>query len=63
MALGREVDCVFLDCEKAFDRADHAAILDSPQAVGVKADFMNLISDYLTDRKQVTMVDGVSSEE
>ena len=63
MARGREVDCVFLDCEKAFDRADHAAILDSLQAVGVETSVVNLISDYLTDRTQVTMVDGVPSDE
>ena len=57
------MDCIFLDCEKAFDRADHTVVLNSLEAVGVEPSLVALISDYLTDRKQVTMVDGVPSDE
>ena len=59
----RGVDCVFLDCEKAFDRADHSTIVRRLQLLNVEKSIVALISNYLSGRSQITMVDGVRSEE
>ena len=57
------MDCIFFDCEKVFDRADHTAVLDSLEAISVEPSLVSLIYDYLTNRKQVTIVDGAPSDD
>ena len=60
-ARGHVVDAVFLDCQKAFDRADHEQIILSLCRLGVSSVLLNLFSDYLRDRHQATLVDGTHS--
>ena len=58
-----EIDAIFLDCTKAFDRADHSGILTALSKLNVNPWFVRLISDYLKGRSQVTRVDDAKSPE
>ena len=62
LAQGATVDAVFLDCQKAFDRADHFNIIDSLSRLGISPVVLNLFPDYLRGRQQITVVDGTYSE-
>ena len=61
LAEGYMVDAVFLDCQKAFDRADHQLVIQSLLKLEVSPVFLNFFSDYLRGRRQVTVVDGMHS--
>ena len=61
LSTGKPVDAVFLDCQKAFDRADHSSILFSLINLDVPPVFIGFFADYLRNRKQVTVVDGTQS--
>ena len=63
IARGHSVDAVFLDCQKAFDRADHEQIILSLFKFGVSSVLLKFFSDYLRGRHQVTLVDGTHSEQ
>ena len=63
LAEGYMVDAVFLDCQKAFDRADHQLVIQSFINLEVSPVFLKFFSDYLRGRRQVsevTVVDGVT---
>ena len=49
---------VFLDLKKAFDTVNHAILLDKLEAYGIDEGSLNLLSSYLTDRKQTFQIDG-----
>ena len=61
MSTGAPVDAVFLDCQKAFDRADHSSILFSLTNLDVPPVFVGFFADYLRNREQITVVDGTQS--
>ncbi len=63
LADGFDIDIIFLDCQKAFDKADHQNLLASLQNLNVSSDLVSLISDYLRGRTQRTVVDGSRSDE
>ena len=63
IAQGHSVDAVFLDCQKAFDRADHEQIIMSLFKLGVSSVLLKFFSDYLRGRRQVTMVDETYSKQ
>ena len=58
----KEVDAVFLDCTKAFDRVPHSVLVTALQNHGVSGSFLSLMSDYLRGRKQRVVVNGHYSE-
>ena len=53
---------VFLDLKKAFDTVNHTILLDKLEAYGIDEDSLNLLSSYLTDRKQTCQIDGKQSD-
>ena len=61
LAGGYMVDAVFLDCQKAFDRADHQLIVQSLFHLGVSPVYLSFFADYLRGRQQITVVDGTNS--
>ena len=61
IAGGHVVDAVFLDCQKAFDRADHQLIVQSLLHLGISSVYLSLFADYLHGRQQITVVDGTNS--
>ena len=58
---GEEVRLVQIDFSAAFDRVSHLGLLYKLQEVGVDGSLFNVIREFLTDRKQRVVVDGVSS--
>ncbi|GAU87698.1 LOW QUALITY PROTEIN: hypothetical protein RvY_00510 [Ramazzottius varieornatus] len=48
----KEVEAVFLDCTKAFDRVPHEVLIRSLQDRGITGDLLELMADYLRGRTQ-----------
>lgn len=53
---------LFVDLSKAFDTVDHAILLSKLSSIGVGTDACRWFYDYLKDRTQAVMVDGVKSD-
>ncbi len=60
IATGNYVGLVALDVQKAFDCVDHAILCEKLELMGVDHRWFK---SYLSNRKQVTMVNGVQSEQ
>lgn len=58
---GKEVDCVFLDMSKAFDKVDHSLLLRKLECLNIHSDVLAWIGNYLDDRKQCVLLKGCSS--
>ena len=58
---GKCVDTVYLDFSKAFDKVDHVILLRKLKAAGIGGKLGRWIHSFLTDRKQVVMVNGIAS--
>ncbi|GAU87156.1 hypothetical protein RvY_00049 [Ramazzottius varieornatus] len=54
----KEVEAVFLDCTKAFDRVPHEVLVRSLQAHAIIGDLLQLLSHYLRGRTQRVTVGG-----
>ena len=52
---------MYLDLSKAFDMVNHKILLQKLQHYGVRGLPLKLIQNYLYNRKQYTMVNGVKS--
>ena len=59
----KDICLVFLDVSKAFDKVYHPALLHKLERMGVTGRLLGWIASYLSDRKQVVVINGVSSEE
>ena len=58
---GLQVDVVFLDFAKAFDRVSHDILLQKLCNFGISGTLLNWCKDYLTDREQRVVIEGLSS--
>ena len=58
---GFEVRSVFLDIFKAFDKVWHEGIKFKLQQNGIPDDLVNMLSDFLRNRKQKVTLNGQSS--
>ena len=58
---GFEVRSVFLDISKAFDKVWHEGIITKLKQNGVSDDLLNILSDFLRNRKQRVTLNGRSS--
>ena len=58
---GFEVDVVYVDMEKAFDKVDIPILLAKLERFGVRGRLLRWITDFLTGRVQTVVVDGVQS--
>ena len=58
---GFEVRSVFLDIPKAFDKVWHEGIIFKLQQNGISDDLLNILSDFLRNRKQRVTLNGQSS--
>ncbi len=54
---------LFLDLRKAFDTVHHGILVDKLRLLGFHDRSVEWFASYLTDRKQVTKLNGVTSEE
>ena len=58
---GTETDSIFLDFAKAFDKVDHEILLQKIKNVGISGKLLNWLTDFLSNRFQEVVLDGVSS--
>ena len=63
LAEGRNVDVVFLDFAKAFDKVDHGILLRRVKELGITGKLGRWMHSFLTGRVQTVVVDGHKSEE
>jgi hypothetical protein len=59
---GKQVDVVYTDFEKAFDRVDHVILLRKLQQLGIHGDLLRWIESYLQNRSQAVVVGGYRSD-
>ena len=49
---GEQVDMVYLDFEKAFDKVPHDLLIEKLQSFGIYGNLLKWINSYLTNRQQ-----------
>lgn len=59
---GKITCAVFLDVSKAFDTVKHDVLISKLSHYGIRGNTLNIIMDYLTNRRQYTSVNDVSSQ-
>lgn len=55
-------DCIYLDFAKAFDRVSHVKLISKLSSIGIQGNILKWITNFLSNRKQRVMVNGVCSE-
>jgi hypothetical protein len=55
---GGQVDAIYTDFEKAFDKVPHKRLISKLQAYGINDILVNWIKDFLTGRQQQVRVNG-----
>ena len=55
---GQNVDVVYLDFAKAFDKVDFNILLRKIEKLGIQGELLNWITEFLTNRKQSVIVNG-----
>ena len=56
-----EVDVIYLDYSKAFDKVDHKVLLEKLKRYGIGGKVLCWIEQFLTNRTQTVRVEGVLS--
>ena len=59
---GEDVDVIYLDFKKAFDKVPHRRLIVKLQGYGIKGDILDWIKEFLTERKQRVVIGGSESE-
>ena len=59
---GHEVRMVGLDFSAAFDRVNHEALIFKLRQLGIGGSFLNILIEFLSNRKQRVVVDGHCGE-
>lgn len=59
---GGQVDVVYTDFEKAFDRVDHALLLQKLRHLGIHGDLLRWTESYLSRRSQAVVLGGYRSD-
>ena len=55
---GKDVDIIYLDFSKAFDKVAHRRLLKKLDNYGIRGQLLNWIQDFLTDRQQRVVING-----
>lgn len=58
---GSQVDVIYTDFEKAFDRVDHIILLRKLYELGIRGDLLRWMESYLRNRSQAVVVCGFCS--
>ena len=62
LEMGLNVDTIYLDFSKAFDKVDHNVIMDKLRLMGISGKIYDWITSFLSLRYQTVIVNGFSSE-
>ena len=60
MQMGKQTDLILLDFSKAFDKVAHEKLL--LHHYGIRGDTLKWIKDFLDNRKQAVVINGINSE-
>ena len=60
---GLDLDCIYLDYAKAFDKVDHALLVQKLEYYSIHPKIVKWIESFLENRKQCVVVNGAKSEE
>lgn len=58
---GKQVDVIFFDFSKAFDKVPHNKLITKLKSIGVPAEITNWVTSYLLNRKQYVEIEGSRS--
>ena len=58
---GHEIDVIYLDFAKAFDKVHHGLLLQKLQNIGITGKLKHWIKEFLCSRKQYVAVEGAVS--
>ena len=58
---GNEVDVIYLDYAKAFDKVDHQILLAKAKRYGIKGKTLQWLTEFLKDRLHTVVVEGTKS--
>ena len=58
---GKEADLIYLDFSKAFDSVSHKKLIYKLKLHGISGSLLNWFTDYLKERRQRMVVNGVAS--
>ena len=61
MQMGKQTDFILLDFSKAFDKVAHEKLLKLHH-YGIRGDTLKWIKDFLNNRKQAVVINGINSE-
>ena len=59
---GGQIDVIYTDLEKAFDKVPHRYLLYKLEKYKLDADILNWVKDFLSHRRQRVGINGVFSE-
>ena len=59
---GSNVDTIYLDFAKAFDKVDHGIVLKKLSLLGIRGHLLQWIQSFLSSRTQMVLVNGVLSD-
>ena len=62
MDAGKQTDCLIMDFSKAFDKVSHSLLTHKLYHYGIRGKTNKWIQNFLSDRKQVVVVEGERSE-
>ena len=62
MENGENLDAVYLDFSKAFDKCDHGVLLHKIKRLRIKGKLGKWLQNFLTGRQQVILVNKVKSK-
>jgi len=57
-----QIDIIYLDFSKAFDSIPHHLLVHKLKTFGFHSNLLNWFSDYLSNRRQRVVIEGVSSD-
>ena len=60
--IGEEVFTLYLDFCKAFDKVNHYLLIEKLKNFGIGGKLLQLLSSYLEDRSQRTVINNIYSE-
>ena len=63
MQMGKQTDLILQDFSKAFDKVAHEKLLLKLHQYGIRGDTLNWIKDFLDNRKQTVVINGINSDE
>ena len=58
----QDLRAVFLDISRAFDRVWHEGLIFKLKQIGIDCEYINIVKDFLADRKQRVVIDGKKSD-